>query len=221
MPMSYKPEEKYRRYYQSIEPLLAKPKNRAYTATVFSFLAVSLFGWYGIRPTLQTILTLRREIADNTVVSRQMEEKIVNLIQAQATYQSIENKLPFLEESVPGNPDVLPIVFQLRNLANATNASISAISVPTTPLLGQEATPGAQKIVSGKPIEIPVVVSVSGSFESIKTFLDGVLSMRRLAVVDTVNIVPEEVTEEFLFGPRPLRLILKLTTFYMPSADTR
>ena len=76
-PFDYKKEyDRYKRYYLSMEPVLTKPVNQAYTAIIFSFLAVSLFGWYAIRPTVQTIVTLKREIADKTVLNKQMEDKI-------------------------------------------------------------------------------------------------------------------------------------------------
>ena len=88
MPFNYKTEiQRYRKYYHSLEPVLAKPRSKAYTTIVFSFLAVSLFGWYAIMPTIQTILFLQREIKDKTQLSTQMEDKIAALIEAQSYYQ--------------------------------------------------------------------------------------------------------------------------------------
>src|SRR5437762_11759734 len=102
MAFNYKTEyEKYRRYYQSLTPNLDKPENRAYTAIIFSFLVVSLFGWYAIRPTMQTIFTLKREIADNTEINIQMENKISALIEAQAGYQEVEPKIPIVNQALP------------------------------------------------------------------------------------------------------------------------
>src|SRR3989338_2007521 len=119
MPFNYKTEiHRYKRYYQSIEQVANKPQARAYTTAIFSFLAVSLFGWYAIRPTLQTILYLRREIIDKTDISKKMEEKISNLIGAQATYQSVENQLPLLHAALPTNPQAVSLVQQIKKLAD-------------------------------------------------------------------------------------------------------
>ncbi len=63
MPPQEKSElQRFRRYYQRLGPFLTKQKNSQSTAAIFSLLAVSLFGWYAVRPTVPTILSLRREI---------------------------------------------------------------------------------------------------------------------------------------------------------------
>lgn len=218
MAVNQKPNyQQYKRYYQTIEPLISKPKNRAYTTTIFSFLAISLFGWYGIRPTLQTILFLRREIADNTVVNKIMEEKITNLIEAQANYQAIENQLPLIDQAVPETPDALTLVFQLKNLAAQTQVDVNSISIPSIPLLGQDATPSGQK-TQNQPKEkiVPMVVSVNGPYANIKAYLEGVINMRRIATVNSAIISApdeEEISDDPL-APRPLRLVIRLQAYY-------
>src|SRR3972149_7715954 len=119
MPFNYRTElHRYRRYYQSIENITKRPNTHFYTTTIFSFLAVSLFGWYAIRPTIQTILFLQREIRDKTELNKKMEDKIAALIEAQAYYQEVEPLLPVLDESLPSQPDAIPLIMQLRNLAS-------------------------------------------------------------------------------------------------------
>lgn len=225
MAVNQKPNyQQYKRYYQTIEPLISKPKNRAYTTTIFSFLAISLFGWYGIRPTLQTILFLRREIADNTVVSKLMEEKITNLIEAQANYQAVEAQLPFIDQAVPESPDAVSLVFQLRNLATQSEVTVGSISIPAIPLLGQDATPSAGKASANqsKDKEVPVVVSITGQYENLRAFLDGVLNMRRITSVSSVVITSVKAddvpTEEETVEADALRMVIKLQAFYAPDA---
>lgn len=214
MAFNYKTEyERYRRYYQAIEPIITKPKTYAYTTAVFSFLAISLFGWYAIRPTLQTILFLRREIADNILVNKQMEDKIISLIEAQAAYQEVESQLPSVAQALPSDPDVIPLVVQLRNLARNTESSLSAIQVPTVPLLGQDASISATKSLSGNLIDIPIVVSTNGSYTAIRSFLNGLLEMRRIVTVETLSLAP--VLDETGVDNKPmLKLVLKLKTYY-------
>ncbi len=225
MAVNQKPNyQQYKRYYQTIEPLISKPKNRAYTTTIFSFLAISLFGWYGIRPTLQTILFLRREIADNTVVNKIMEEKITNLIEAQANYQAIEDQLPLIDQAVPETPDALTLVFQLKNLAEQTQVTVSSISIPSIPLLGQEATPSSQK-TQNQPKEkiVPMVVSVNGPYSNIKAFLEGVINMRRIVTVNSSiisSLKDEEVSDDPL-APKSLRLVIRLQGYYSLKGKTQ
>lgn len=221
MAFNYKTEyEKYRRYYQSLEPVLKKPTARNYTMAIFSFLAVSLFGWYGIRPTVQTILFLRREIADNQVVSKQMEDKITHLVEAQAAYQDAANQLPVVDQALPADPDVLPLVAQLKNLAARTDSSLSAVQVSSVPLLPSVATVSAGPPQT-KLTEVPLVVITIGSYTTLKAFLDSMMNMRRIVTIDTIGISSsrEEIAGVKLSTASGtlLRMVLHVNGYYMPT----
>ncbi len=215
--MAYNPnqpvaETQFHRYYQKISPALKKPKMRASTTAVFSFLAISLFAWYAIRPTAQTIIFLRREIADKTVLNERMENKITALIEAQATYETIKDRLPVVAQALPNNPDAIILARQLRNLAVISGASISAIQIPSLPILGQEATPGA-KLAPSKPLEqFPVSLILSGSYVSLKEFMDGLLKLRRIAGIDTISIKP---TLRLGLPGDALQLSIRLQSYYL------
>ncbi|MFZ5845065.1 MAG: type 4a pilus biogenesis protein PilO, partial [Patescibacteria group bacterium] len=203
----------YRRFYQVITPIVNRPYARPYTTVIFSILAVSLFGWYAIRPTVQTILFLRREIADKTVVNQKMEEKITALIEAQATYEEIQPRLPLVSEALPEIPEAIDIVTQLRNLAVTSGASISAIQTSSVPLLGTEATPSSKIATAQKQAEFPVVTVISGPYTVVKSFLDGLISMRRLVTIEGMEISPLKGEE----GSNNLRLVLRLNTYYLSN----
>lgn len=183
-------DTQFHRYYQRLTPIMKKPKMRASTTAVFSFLAISLFTWYAIRPTAQTIIFLRREISDKTTLNEQMENKITALIEAQDTYETIKDRLPVVQQALPPNPDGVILARQIRNLAVISGASIAAIQVPSLPILGREATPGA-KLAPPKPLEeFPINVVLTGPYSSLKTFIDGLLTLRRITSIDTINIRP-------------------------------
>lgn len=183
-------DTQFHRYYQRLTPIMKKPKMRASTTAVFSFLAISLFTWYAIRPTAQTIIFLRREISDKTTLNEQMENKITALIEAQETYETIKDRLPVVQQALPPNPDGVILARQIRNLAVISGASIAAIQVPSLPILGREATPGA-KLAPPKPLEeFPINVVLTGPYSSLKTFIDGLLTLRRITSIDTINIRP-------------------------------
>ena len=128
----------FHRYYQRLQPIMKKPKARATTTAVFSFLAISLFVLYAIRPTAQTIIFLRREISDKTALNQKMEDKITALIEAQTNYESIQDKVPLVDEALPQNPDAIILARQLRNLANISGASISAMNMSSLPIVTRE-----------------------------------------------------------------------------------
>lgn len=214
MPFNYKTElSRYRRYYQSLERFTKEPRTNAYTTAIFSFLAVSLFGWYAIRPTINTILFLRRQIADNKKVSQQMEEKITNLIEAQALYQRAQLSLPTVKQALPENPEAIELLAQFHSLADVSEASISSVTVASAPLLGTN--PSTQKTPNKKVVDVPVTIVVVGTYTSIKSFLDGIADMRRILTVDAVSLLPEkEETGSAELADITIRATLKLTAHY-------
>lgn len=217
---NYKQEyNRYKKYYLSLEPLFNKPENRAYTAVIFSFLAISLFGWYAIRPTMQTIFTLKREISDRTEVDKKMEDKISALIEAQAAYENIQQYTPMLSEALPMDPEPIQAVSQLRRLASGSGVAITGLSVPAIPLLSEPAKTTIP--TTGKINSIPVSLAVTGGFIDIKTFLSGITNLRRLIQIAEMKFTPRKESSTVASesatpastGTR-IQVDLKLNVFY-------
>ncbi len=224
MPFNYKTElHRYRRYYQSINEVAAKPQTRAYTTAIFSFLAVSLFGWYAIRPTLQTILFLQKEIEDNRLVNTQMEEKIGKLIEAHATYQSIQEDTPYVTQALPAVPEALTALGQIRNIALIRGASISAITGSSAPLLSKEETTPTKPVITKailnrKVKSVQLAVTIVGTYDMLQGVIEDIISMRRLITIEAIGFTPNRETEQQLvFGSTPLKLVMRVNAHYIES----
>jgi Tfp pilus assembly protein PilO len=204
--------EQYRKYYHSLEPILAKPKTKMYGTVIFFFLVVSLFGWYAIKPTVQTILYLRREVVDKREVNKKMDEKIQALIESQVLLESVRQKIGLIEDAVPTTVDAIDVVRQIRDLAIVSGASVSAIQVSSVPAV-QTATGSASKSTSVQQIDIPITVSVEGEYVSLSSFLQGLISMRRTVVIDSITFTPNRKQTIALTAPS-ISLVLKLNAYY-------
>jgi len=203
--------KRFNRYYKSLSPILKKPKMQASTSAVFSFLAISLFLWYAVRPTAQTIFYLRREIEDKTELNRQMESKITSLIEAQASYENIRDRLSVLDQALPHQPDAVILARQLRNIANTAGASISAIQIPGVPITTNQSTPGA-KLTAQEPLQkFPVTVVLAGSYPQIKTFLNGILTLRRITSIEQIVIKQQG---DLAIPGNNLQLSVRLQSYY-------
>jgi len=204
--------QEYRKYYRSLEPMLKKPKTKQYSTVIFFFLTVALFGWFAIKPTIQTILYLQREIVDKKAVNTQMDDKINALIEAQAILENIQPQLEVISYTIPTNPQAVDIARQLINLAEVSQASLSAIQIASVPIL--IATPSAaipSSIV--KHTAIPITLSIDGSYNTLASFMSGLLAMQRIITIDSLSFspsksgLPQARTNE-------IRLQLKLTGYY-------
>lgn len=223
MAFNYKEEYKrYKRYYQSLEPAFQKPATRAYTAIIFSFLVVSLFSWYAIRPTMQTIFTLRREIVDKTDLNKKMEDKISALIEAQAAYQEIEPNLPVIDQALPGTTDPVRAAKDLSALASDSRVTMTTIALSSLPLTSDTGPGGAQATGSDKLANFPISLSVTGAYPDIKSFIQGIVNVRRIMQITSMIFSPLQSTEVAASGSATptgtqIQLDLKLKLFYLST----
>ncbi len=195
--------QRYRRYYQQLEKITERPQARVYSTAVFSFLAASLFGLYAILPTVRTILYLQREIADKTQVNKQMEDKITALIESQAAYEEAGDALSLVSEAIPQTPKAVELALTVRNLSGVVAASTSALQIASVPLVGGEATTAAQPTTTLS--SFPITVITGGSYLSLKSFLDGLLSLKRLVTIESIR---------FSRTSGALQLVLQLKAYY-------
>ncbi len=222
MAFNYKTEiERYKRYYQNIGSSAGQPYTQAYTAAIFSFLAVSLFGWYAIRPTIETILFLQREITDNKAVSQQMEVKISKLIDAQAALQQYQKDLPLLAQALPQNPSAINVAAALKKLGNNTGATISAINLASTPLVsgaasqsGETNSTALSSLPNQKIIDIPITLTASGTYPNLQNFLNGIINLRRIITINSIDLAPN-AQADVSTSEIQLRIVLKLTAHYL------
>lgn len=206
--------QQYRRYYQFVSEVGNRPNTRLYMTVAFTFLTISLFAWYAIRPTLQTILYLRREIGDKQEINQKMEEKITALIEAQGTLSQIEPNLPLIAEALPEQPDVVGLLGQLASLAEISEASISSARTSDIPLTGEASRSAAQKPTD--PAELSLTITITGTYEKLLSFLGGMIDMRRIIAVDSLNFSPD-IASSGPAGNSSLQLVMKVRSFYMPE----
>jgi len=213
MPNKFNLPEQYRKYYHSVEPLLAKPKTRMYSTVIFFFLVVALFGWYAVKPTIQTILSLRREIVDKKTVNQKMDEKIAALIEAQSVLDAIGQRVSYIEDATPQNPDAVVVVRQLRDIAANAGASISALQVASVPVL-PGASASATKSSTVKQINFPITLSIEGTYQTLSTFLESVLAIRRVFIIDSISFSPNKKQDMGTPTSPSIQLVIKMNAYY-------
>jgi Tfp pilus assembly protein PilO len=220
MAFDYKNEfKRYKRYYQSLEPALQRPATRAYTAIIFSFLVISLFGWYAIRPTMQTIVTLQREISDKTELNKKMEEKISALIEAQAAYQTVEQYLPLVDQALPAIPEAPRAIRDLQASAAYTRVAVTNVGVSALPLTADTGS-GKQHATASGITEFPLSLSVTGPYLDVKNFLQEILNLRRIMVINSMFFKPVRASESVASASASppstqVNIDVKLTLFYL------
>jgi len=182
----------YKKYSQTIAPFIQSKKTKNYSTVIFFFLVLSVFGWYAIRPTIQTILYLEREIKDKTEIDKKMDEKINALIEANSVYENSKTLLPLLSHAIPINPEALNLVRQINTLATEKNIILSSLQLSNIPIASLSALIRPKN--QSRQVEFPVVFSVSGPYVSVVAFLKELVSLRRVVTIQSMNFTPIKPT---------------------------
>ena len=141
-----------------------------------------------------------------------MEQKISALILAQSAYENVRDRLPLLDQALPHQPDAVILARELRNIADISGATVSAIQIPSVPITTNEASPGASQAVQ-KPLQtFPVTVVLNGQYAQLKTFLSGLLSLRRITLIDQLAI--KQGGADVNSPANTLQLFIRLKTYY-------
>lgn len=203
---------RYRKYYDERLSLYLKSKQAtAYTMIILSLFTVSFFGIFAIRPTLTTIVELKRKIDDATILDTALQKKIDTLVQAQEQYQFIKDFIPAIEEALPEKPDIANALLKIENIASEKKATVSALQVQSIVYKSPEtATTSAENkdILSTKLLALDFSANISGTYEQVTGFLEKLFTMRRTVNALSLELIPEG-------KQTTLKLLLSLNIYYL------
>lgn len=208
MKFNYRTEyNRYRRYFTSLEPMVKTPVARAYFSLIASLFALSFFGAFAIRPTVKTIVGLRKEISDARNTNNKLQEKINALSEAQTQYSFVQNEVPIVLAALPKNPEFSTLLKQIENIAVASGATVSGIQFHSVLMFGKVAQDGQTAQIatssgsttdalssldqpgnSGGITPISFSLVLRGSYANITAFLTSLSQLSRLISVDSLAI---------------------------------
>lgn len=130
---------KYSRYYIYIKPLLRSKVVKTYGSFVFSLVTISIFSFFAIRPTLGTIVSLKKTIVEEKQILEKLNKKSDSLTLAKKNLEdfdpSINSKIKRL---LPISTSLSPLINDLHSLSNILDASISGVQFQPVDLQGEE-----------------------------------------------------------------------------------
>jgi Tfp pilus assembly protein PilO len=164
---------------------------------------VIFFAIFAIRPTLITMSELVKEIEDKRELSGQLSQKIASLSTAQSEFTVVESRLVVLDEAIPSSPQLINALKIIEKLASENNVVISTL---TTPEIPTETTNMSQTL---ERVNLPLTVSLTGDYLSIRRFVEALQASRRTFVVDTVTFTTSDER-----GAKTLRALVTLAIPY-------
>lgn len=188
-------KDRYKRYYTWIGPIVNTPKAKAYTFLSISFLTVAFFIFFAIRPTINTIVGLQKQIADNKEVENKLQDKINALSQLQAEMNILEPDIPLIDTALPTKSEVVTLLKNVESLAQQNNASLSAVQIGEAALsdLSDAALQQAQIQVQqqngvGEAIPVSFIFTVEGGYVNIANLINKITNLPRIVATQNVSI---------------------------------
>jgi hypothetical protein len=82
-------QPKFSRYYTYVKPLTRNKFVRSYATTIFNMIAISIFAFYAIRPTVVTILALHKSLSEQKTILENVVSKRNSLAQGKANFEGL------------------------------------------------------------------------------------------------------------------------------------
>lgn len=161
------------------------PIARVSVSLILTIITVCFFALVAIKPTLDTMAQLIKQIDDRRTIDQKLSLKITALSTAQSELASKQQAAKILDIAVPSTPDFPLLLKELEKAAVENGVTISTLLTQTVPI---ERDPTAVTTTDFE--SIPLTLTVNGSYQGVLGMLKTISNMQRVMVVDRIDILP-------------------------------
>lgn len=173
----------YSRYFTYIKPVAKLPIVKNYGPTIFTLFAMTIFIFFAIKPTVETILVLQKKIDDSNQVLEKATQKVNSLSLGKKNYDSLgQNITQKISAAIPDTVSLRSLIQHLEQSAKAREASISALQIQ--PLIVN--TKVDQKL--GSLSEISFTFNIEGSYANLIEVLQDLKRSSRLISIENLSL---------------------------------
>ncbi|MBI2597391.1 type 4a pilus biogenesis protein PilO [Candidatus Daviesbacteria bacterium] len=172
----------YSRYFTYIKPITKSPIIRTYGSTVFTLIIITIFIFFAIKPTIETIVVLQKKLADSNEVLKKVNQKANNLSLGKANLEKLPADIKSkISAAIPDTASLKSVIQSLEKTAKAHNASVSALQFQ--PLVLET------KIENqlGKLSEVSFTFNAEGEYQNLVLLLRDLRDSARLIAIDSLT----------------------------------
>lgn len=202
---------------EDLEKFYEKPVTKVSLELVLSLVTVLLFALFALRPTLNTMSQLTKEIEDKKVIDTGLTRKLSALATAQNEYLTYRDRFDILDQSIHDSPNLETALFYLEYLVQRENISLSGLRIESFPVgvvpvladddtspsatrsAGAAGSAGAAAREPDKEIGLYAIqATFSGDYPNILRFFQVMESIRPLFSVESFSftVMPGSPTEQ-------------------------
>lgn len=180
-----------RRYSQDLRRYYRMPAVQVSLTLVLSVFLMSVFVVFALRPTILSIVNLKKTISESKKVLQQLETKVNFLQKASNQLETLRPLIPNINNSIPNNGAMYsPITLAIDELAYQVGVIVESESLGPTLLYSRILSPFTPN-KNQKVVELSFSLRVSGGYSEVTDFLNMMMKMERIVLVDNVTIAKQ------------------------------
>ncbi len=173
----------YSRYFTYIKPVTKIPIVKTYGSTIFTLLVLTVFVFFAIKPTIETISVLQKEITDLEQVLEKVNKKSKDLSLGKQNYENLDPTIKSkISNAIPDTAQLKSVIQTLEQTTKKHEASISALQFQ--PLVLE--TESENKL--GTIAEVAFTFNVEGEYRNLIAILQDLKSSARLISLDNLSL---------------------------------
>lgn len=173
----------YSRYFTYIKPVTKLPIIRTYGSTIFTLLIITIFIFFAIKPTIETILVLQKKLEDSNQVLKKINQKANDLSTGKANFEKLSSNIKSkISAAIPDSANLKSVIQTLEKTAKSHEASISALQIQ--PLVLSTKTSNQLGTLS----EISFTFNMEGDYKKLILLLKDLKNSARLISIDNLSI---------------------------------
>lgn len=175
----------YKKYYYS--NIAGKPITKVSLGLLLSLGTVCFFAVFALKPTVDIISKLTKEIEQKKSINEKLEAKVEALGKAQFAYAQAEPLIYLLDQALPQAAEFSILERQVRYLALKNNIIINKQSYENFDLVGDM----AKKESGGAEKSIRFELSLGGHYQDLRNFLLSLENLTRIISLEQVSFTTE------------------------------
>lgn len=143
----------------------------AYFYITISLFTLSFFGLFAIRPTIETIVTLNKQLKDNQEVLKKIKQKQTDLAKLTQDFETMSGEIALIENAIPNSPNIPYLSRQIETIALRNSVVLTSLDFGSV---------DSEEQKSGELASFPISISVEGNETDVNKFIRELTSIDRL-----------------------------------------
>ncbi len=176
-----KESSRYFRYYTYIKPIANLPLVKNYSPTIFTLITITIFIFFAIKPTVETIFVLQKRLDNTQQVLNEVTKKAEALSLGKQNYEKLDPNIKTkILSAIPDNVGLKSLIQSLEQTTLKNQASISALQIQPLTVTSKEAG------TIGGLSEVSFVFNVEGKYQDLLSILQELKRSARLISIDNI-----------------------------------